>query len=223
MIKKNRETLLKGLKQNNITDRIKGLLDAYEVMFLYFGGSIAYGIYDEIHSDIDLVVFVKGYDGFTHSDIDGYDLFIYGKDYIEKRFNCDEEMPEYYVIFIDDKLGLPDTLIYLNPKYEKEYIDFINYDLRNSLKNYLKAFYNYFMYLYVDLEVPSKRFYHVIRIKGQLENYLNTGVFDLTISSDIRKEMLLYKNHYNDMIGQKIYINAIPKYLEFIKEMEERL
>ena len=213
------EALMKGIDKENITTRIKGLLEAYEVMFIYFGGSIAYGTYDTT-SDKDLVVFVDGYNGFTHSDIDGYDLFIFGREYMEKRFECDESIPEYYTIFIDDKLALPTTLVYLNEKYKEDYNYFINFDLKKSLKKYLRAVYNYFMYEFVDNEIPSKRFYHVIRIYGQLIHYLDTHVLDLNMEKSIRSEMLLFKSHFNDPIGQKIYLSRIPEYLDFIKEME---
>ena len=217
------ETFIKTIDKKNITERIIGLLESYEVMFIYFGGSLAYNVFDSAHSDIDVIVFVDGYDGFNHSDIDGFDLFIYGKEYMMKRFECDESMPEYYVIFNDDKLTLPKTLIYLNSRYQKEYEDFINYDLRKSLKKYLKAVYDYFMYIYVDTEIPSKRFYHIIRIKGQIDNYLKTGVFDLTMEESLKEEMLIFKNHFSEPIGQKIYNEKISAYLEFIKETEERL
>ena len=77
-----------------------------------------------------------------------------------------------------------------NPKYHEDLEKLRNYDITKSLKKYLDNFYEYYMYYFVDNETPVKKFYHVIRVKGQLEHYLKTGVFNLEMDEKYRKEMI---------------------------------
>ena len=79
------------------------------------------------------------------------------------------------------------------------------------------------MFLYIDSEVPLKRFYHVIRIRGQLESYKETGKYDTTIPDSYKAEMLNFKKNYSGAIGREIYRNKIGGYLAEIKALKEGL
>lgn len=214
---------IKSINKEELVKKVKGMLHRYHVMFIYFSGSIAYNTFDPYTSDIDINVFVDGYKGYIHTDLDEYDLFIFGKDCLEKRQNMDESLQEYEKLFIDDVCSLDNTLIYLNKAYQNEYNTFKKSKVENVMKKYLKNVYDYFMFHYVDSEHPYKRFYHVIRIRGQLENYKKTGVFDLTMDEKYIGLMKEFKENYDNDRGKEIYRNEIGKYLEEIKEYEEDL
>lgn len=209
--------------KNKIIADISGMLNSYKIMFMYFGGSIAYNAFSKDLSDIDVNVFVDGFEGYIHTNCGDYDLFIYGKDYALKRQKVDKSMMEYNKIFIDDKCNIDDLLIYLDKDYLNEFNEFKNYDIRKSLIPYLEAVYNYYMFIYLDSETPVKRFYHVIRIRGQLEYFLKTGNYDLSIPLNFKEEMISFKTNCDNSIGQDIYSDKIGKYLSEIKKIKEDL
>ena len=70
-----------------------------------------------------------------------------------------------------------------------------SYDITKSLKKYLLNFYEYYMYFFVDSETPVKKFYHVIRVRGPLDHFLKTGIFNLEMDEMYRKEMLEFKQN----------------------------
>ena len=213
---------IKSIDKGALTTKIKGMLNKYEVMFIYFGGSISYGTFNPHNSDIDVIVFIKGFTGCIHTDLDEFDLFIFGENCIKAREEQTDEVHEYERLFIDDIYSLDKTLIYLNKKYQMEYNSFKNFKVESIMKKYLKTIYDYFMYLYVDSEKPVKWFYHVIRIYGQFQNFLKTGTFNLSMDDIYRNLMMEFKNNYDKESGKEIYANEIPAYLEkFRKYIEE--
>lgn len=150
--------IIKRYSRSEIYEDIANMLKNYKIMFMYFGGSIAYDSYDESISDTDINVFVDGFEGYIHTSCADFDLFIYGKEFMMKRQYADSSMSEYNRLFIDDKCRINDTLIYLNPDYKAEYDEFVNYDITASLPKYLEVVYNYFMFLYIDSDEPLKGF-----------------------------------------------------------------
>ena len=223
-IKYTRKKVIKSfIDVKKIFKEVTALLENKTIMFMYLGGSLAYDTFNKECSDIDINVFVDDFDTFIHTPCGDYDLFIYGKEYMMKRELMDEELPLYNRIFIDDKYSINDTLLYKNPQYQKEYEEFVNFDVTTVLKKYLENVYEYFMFLYVDNELPLKRFYHVIRIKGQLESYKKTGKYDLTIEKDYKDEAILFKDNLEKEIGKKIYLTKIGTYLEEFKKYAEEV
>jgi len=223
-IKYTRKKIIKSfIDVNKIYKEVSALLENKTIMFMYLGGSLAYDTFNKEVSDIDINVFVDDFDSFIHTPCGDYDLFIYGKEWMMKRELMDEELPLYNRIFIDDKYSINDTLLYKNPQYQKEYEEYINFDITTVFKTYLKNVYEYFMFLYIDNEQPLKRFYHVIRIKGQLESYKKTGKYDLTIERDYKDEAILFKDNLEKEIGKKIYTTKIGNYLEEFKTYYEEV
>ena len=212
---------IKSINKDELIQKLKKMFHKYEIMFVYFGGSICYGTFNTRNSDIDIVVFLKGYKGFIHTDFEQYDLFIFGDNCIKLREEVSDELHDYERIFIDDIYALDKTLIYLNKKFENEYESFKNFKMESVLKKYLAHAYDYFMYLYVDNEIPAKRFYHVIRIKGQLEHFKETGTYNLEMDYKYKTLMLEFKNNYDKVRGKEIYANEIHEYLEDFKKYSE--
>lgn len=217
----NENAKIKSINKEELIQKLKKMLHKYEIMFVYFGGSISYGTFNSRNSDIDVVVFLRGFKGFIHTDLEQYDLFIFGENCIKLREEVSDELHDYERVFIDDIYALDKTLIYLDKKFENEYESFKSFKVESVMKKYLKHIYDYFMYLYVGNETPAKRFYHVIRIKGQLEHYKETGVYNLDMDDGYRTLMLEFKNNYNKDRGKEIYANEIGKYLEEFKEYIE--
>lgn len=218
----NTEAKIKSVDKTALTDKIKNMCCQYEVMFIYFGGSISYNTFNPYSSDIDVTVILKGFYGYLWAYVDGIDLFIYGEDYFKIMMGQKEGASQYASIFIDTLYSLDKTLIYLNEKYEKEYSSFKNFKVELIMKTYLKNVYDYFSQLYTTSERASKKFYHVIRIYGQFQNYLKTGTYNLSMDENYQQLMIEFKNNYNKENGERIYINEIPIYLEEFRKYIEK-
>ena len=109
----------KKITKKEIIANFREFVDCKEVMFMYYGGSIAYGTYQEGISDIDVDVIVKDFNGYIHAESEVADYFIYGIDHYLKKKNFDDELPNYFKIYNDVILDIDKNLIYLNPKYKK--------------------------------------------------------------------------------------------------------
>ena len=206
-----------------IADLIQGFVgEDKTLMFCYFSGSLAYGTFAE-NSDIDVTAFIDGLDFYIHTNMGDYDVFLLPKSWVTKRQRVDDDVKEYVKLFIDDIFSIDKNLIYENPKYHEDLEKLRNYDITKSVKKYLDNFYEYYMYYFVDNETPVKKFYHVIRVKGQLEHYLKTGVFNLEMDEKYRKEMLEFKQNTENQIGLQIYASKIGDYLEEIRKIKEGL
>lgn len=192
-------------------------------MFMYFGGSIGYGTFLSGTSDYDVNVFLDGFERAFKTKIDDIDVFCYGKDVYMNRLNPDSGISLYKKCFIDDILTLPETLIHLDERYKKEYEKYKNFDLNKVLQGFLSNFYEYFAFCFNDSPVVGKKFYHVIRMKGQLENYKKTGVFSLDLDDKYFKEEIDFKLNWGRKERQKGYLSLMEKYLEEIYEFKEGL
>ena len=216
-----RETIIKTIDKEAITRTILETLKGMEVMFIYLGGSIAYGTFVGNVSDYDINVFVDGTDNAFKIDIYGMDAFCYGKKAMFERFNPKSKLSIYKKCFIDDYLALPDTLVYLNPKYQMEYEEYQNFKINEVLKGFLSNFYEYFGFCLNGSSYIGKKFYHVIRMRGQLENYKKTGKFTLDVHKSYFNEEIDFKLNYEDKEKQKIYFEKIERYLNEIYEIKE--
>lgn len=218
-----RETILKTIDIEKITKTIIETLKGMKVMFVYMGGSIAYGTFVGNKSDYDINVFVDGLEGAFKIDIYGMDAFCYGKNSMLERFNPTNRFSLYKKCFIDDYLSLPDTLLYLNPNYEKEYETYKNYKINEVLKGFLTNFYEYFAFCFNGNFQPGKKFYHVIRMRGQIENYKKTGVFSLDLPKSYFDEEIDYKLNWNNGNRRKELNEKLEKCLNEIYEFKEGL
>ena len=216
-----RETIIKTIDKEAITKTILETLKGMEVMFIYLGGSIAYGTFVGNVSDYDINVFVDGTDNAFKVDIYGMDAFCYGKKSMLERFNPKSQLSIYKKCFIDDYLALPDTLVYINPKYQKEYEEYKNFKINEVLKGFLSNFYEYFGFCLSGSSYIGKKFYHVIRMRGQLENYKKTGKFTLDVPKSYFDEEIDFKLNYEDKDKQKLYFEKIERYLNEIYEIKE--
>ncbi len=218
-----RNKLIGTLDKKRIYDKVMSNFPNMTCMFMYFGGSIGYGTFLSGTSDYDVNVSLDGFEGAFKTKIDDIDVFCYGKDVYMERLNPNSGISLYKKCFIDDILTLPDTLIFLNEKYKKEYEAYKNFDLSKVLHGFLSNFYEYFAFCFNDSPIVGKKFYHVVRMRGQLENYKKTGVFSLALDDKYFKEEIDFKLNWAKKERQKEFLSLMEKYLEEIYETKEGL
>ena len=205
---------------------LKLMLKDYDIMFVYFGGSVAYQCYEEGKSDYDINVVVKDFKGYFHTNCNDIDFFVYGdKEAMDKQHMADY-LPLYYKTYIDEVLGLDETLIYLNPKYQKEFNEYKNIEIEKNLVRFLDIFISYHQDIIDDENrLGVKRLYHVIRLHEILANYKNTGKYSLDISDETRKISAVFKRNFDNEQGLDIYNNVIiPAFLDiknYLNELKE--
>ena len=218
-----RNKLIATLDKKQIIKSIMASLPGLKMAFMYFGGSVCYGTFISGKSDYDINVVVDDLNGAFKTNISGTDVFIYGVSSILDRLNPNSPISQYKRSFIDDVLGLPDTLIGLNEEYKDIYEEYKNFDFNKNLKGFLTNFYEYFAFCFNGDFQVGKKFYHVIRMRGQIENYKKTGVFSLDLPKSYFDEEIDYKLNWNNENRRKELNTKLEKYLDEIYEFKEGL
>ena len=218
-----RNKLIATLDKNKIISSIMASLPGLKMAFMYFGGSVCYGTFISGKSDYDINVVVDDLNGAFKTNISGTDVFIYGVSSILDRLNPNSPISQYKRSFIDDVLGLPDTLIGLNEEYKDIYEDYKNFDFNKNLKGFLTNFYEYFAFCFNGEFQVGKKFYHVIRMRGQIENYKKKGAFSLDLPKSYFDEEIDYKLNWNNDNRRKELNTKLEKYLDEIYEFKEGL
>ena len=218
-----RNKLIATLDKKQIIKSIMASLPGLKMAFMYFGGSVCYGTFISGKSDYDINVVVDDLNGAFKTNISGTDVFIYGVSSILDRLNPNSPISQYKRSFIDDVLGLPDTLIGLNEEYKDIYEEYKNFDFNKNLKGFLTNFFEYFAFCFNGEFQVGKKFYHVIRMRGQIENYKKTGVFSLDLPKSYFDEEIDYKINFEDKTRNKEFNEKLEKYLDEIYEFKEGL
>lgn len=218
-----RNKLIATLDKKQIIKSIMASLPGLKMAFMYFGGSVCYGTFISGKSDYDINVVVDDLNGAFKTNISGTDVFIYGVSSILDRLNPNSPISQYKRSFIDDVLGLPDTLIGLNEEYKDIYEEYKNFDFNKNLKGFLTNFYEYFAFCFNGEFQVGKKFYHVIRMRGQIETYKKTGVFSLDLPKSYFGEEIDYKLNWNNENRRKELNAKLEKYLDEIYEFKEGL
>ena len=218
-----RNKLIATLDKKQIIKNIMASLPGLKMAFMYFGGSVCYGTFISGKSDYDINVVVDDLKGAFKTNISGTDVFIYGVSSILDRLNPNSPISQYKRSFIDDVLGLPDTMIGLNEEYKNIYEEYKNFDFNKNLKGFLTNFYEYFAFCFNGEFQVGKKFYHVIRMRGQIENYKKTGVFSLDLPKSYFDEEIDYKLNWNNENRRKDLNEKLEKYLDEIYEFKEGL
>ena len=218
-----RNKLIATLDKKQIIKSIMASLPGLKMAFMYFGGSVCYGTFISGKSDYDINVVVDDLKGAFKTNISGTDVFIYGVSSILDRLNPNSPISQYKRSFIDDVLGLPDTLIGLNEEYIEIYEKYKNFYFNKNLKGFLTNFYEYFAFCFNGDFQVGKKFYHVIRMRGQIENYKKTGVFSLDLPKSYFDEEIDYKLNWNNENRRKELNEKLEKYLDEIYEFKEGL
>ena len=195
-------------------DFIKQQFRRDEILLIYKCGSYAFGTSTDV-SDEDYVVVLKEFKGITHSSNGKKEYFIFGLEEWKEKQEFSDKYDEYYLIFNDEVLAFPESIIYahesiqeLVEKYKNEFV--LKYKL--WIKNVVSHFKFYF-----GIGDVNKSMYHLIRIKHIVENYKTTGAFSLDLSKEVHEWILEFKKTQNKAPYRQTLYDALI-YLENIKE-----
>lgn len=195
---------------------LENLFAGHELMFAYYCGSITYHT-SLRNSDIDITAVFFDLKGIIHTSINGVDIFAYGIADFMKRQAMDLSITNYNLIHADDILGAKEQLIYLNPVHEDIFNELTETEFKEKLAAYLDVFIEYYNQLLNNDNILVKRSYHILRMKAILDNYLETGKYELGLSDVWLEKIKDLKQNWN-RDKQDEYLLELKMYLEWIKQ-----
>ena len=195
-------------------DFIKQQFRKDEVLLIYKCGSYAFGTSTEI-SDEDYVVVLKDFKGITHSSNGKKEYFRFGLEEWKEKQEFSDKYDEYYLIFNDEVLAFPESIIYAHESV-KELVRKYKNEFASKYKLWLKNVISHFRF-YFGIGDVNKSMYHLVRIKHLVENYKTTGVFSLKLSKEVSDWIYEFKKAQNKIPYRQTLYEALV-YLENIKE-----
>jgi hypothetical protein len=202
---------------------IEGVFPNTEILLIYYGGSIAYGL-DDNTSDKDVTVVLDGFRGNLHITIGEYDLFVFAKDRFIQRQTFDESIIAYHRAAADNVMSIDRTLIYINPTFQETLDELLVYDDKEFMLNHIAAELEYGRMRF-DVNTNFKSHYHVFRIRGMVDHYKKTGKYELVVEEPWFTKMMDFKNNWDNEIAQN-YVEEIKDQLDYLEnyrnEMIER-
>lgn len=191
-----------------------------KVLFMYYSGSKGYG-YDDEDSDIDVTVVLDDFNGLLHLQLGKLDIFAFSKDSYIKRQNFDESIIEYYKTAADDILIPEDKIIHLSSEFDATYEKLKTFNVKTFIGNQLTALITYTR-MRMDISMELKSHYHLFRMRGILDHYDRTGLFELEIDEHWKKEMLKFKKNWDNEIG-KSYFSKLEEQLLYLEQYKDRM
>ncbi|HMM00488.1 MAG TPA: hypothetical protein PKC96_04015 [Bacilli bacterium] len=207
---------------SKLTEIVVNMFAMNEVMFIYYCGSDNYKTKQK-KSDTDLTVVLSNFNGIIHASIEGVDIFAYGYENFLQRQSMNDTLPLYNLIHSDDVINMADNLIYLNPSYQTEYNRIIALKFEDVLPLYLDAVIEYFNQLVNVEKVIVKRSYHIIRIRGILEKYLETGKYDVNLNEVWLNKVFEHKKNWDKELNTSDHLTQLKIYLDEIITIREGL
>ena len=204
----------------SILEIVQGIFPNTTVMFIYYCGSLAFGLNDE-NSDDDVTVVLDGFKGNVHLSLGELDIFAYGRDIYLKKQNLDPTVPLYDRAYIDEVLSTKDNLIYLDENYRDEYEAYKNVDLTTKLGLFLSSFVEHYK-MRIEYPETQKSHYHILRVRGILDHVDQTGKYELIVPEPWYTDMLNYKKNWNTKIGRN-YLPLIREALTYIENYKDRV
>jgi predicted nucleotidyltransferase len=206
--------------KESILEIVQGLFPNTTVMFIYYCGSLAFGISDE-NSDDDVTVVLDGFKGNVHLSLGELDIFAYGRDIYLKKQNLDPSVPLYDRAYIDEVLSTKDNLIYLDENYKEEYEAYKNIDLTSKLGHFLSSFVEHYQ-IRIDYPDPQKSHYHILRVRGILDHVDQVGKYEHIIPEPWYTMMIEYKKNWNNNKGKE-YMPLLREALNYIENYRNKV
>ena len=206
--------------KESILEIVQGLFPNTTVMFIYYCGSLAFGISDE-NSDDDVTVVLDGFKGNVHLSLGELDIFAYGRDIYLKKQNLDPSVPLYDRAYIDEVLSTKDNLIYLDENYKDEYEAYKNIDLTSRLGLFLSSFVEHYQ-IRIDYPEPQKSHYHILRVRGILDHVDQVGKYEHIIPEPWYTMMIEYKKNWNNNKGKE-YMPLLREALNYIENYRNKV
>jgi len=150
-----------------------------------------------------------------------YELFVFSKEDFIKRQQFYDSIIAYHKQAADNIMSIDFNEFYLNPKFSDE------------LEILLKSINRHFIYHFIDailiyarskfeINPTSKTHYHLFRLRGMLEHYERTGVFNLTVDEPWNSMMIDYKANYKSADAAK-YIDEIQNQLDYLESYRNEM
>lgn len=204
----------------DILEIVQGTFPGMTVMFIYYCGSVAFGLDDE-NSDDDVTVVLDGFNGNVHLSLGTLDIFAYGRDIYLKKQNLDPSVPLYDRAYIDEVLSQKDNLIYLNEEYRAEYEAYKNIDLTSMLGLFLSSFVEHYE-MRINYPEPQKSHYHILRVRGILDHMDRVGKYEHVVEEPWYSKMVEYKKNWNNEVGLK-YMPILKEALAYLAAYRDRV
>lgn len=205
---------------NDIYNLIKEVFPNTKILLIYYGGSIAYGLDDDL-SDKDVTVVLDHFKGNLHLTLGVYDFFVFSKDRFIQRQQFDETVIAYHRAAADNIMSIDKTLIYLDKSFKETLEDLLKYDDLTFMLDHIRAELEYGKMRF-DMNVNFKSHYHVFRIRGMVDHYEITGRYELVIEEPWYKKMMDFKENWNNE-KSKIYIKEIKEQLSYLENYRNEL
>jgi predicted nucleotidyltransferase len=206
--------------KNSILDIVEGVFPYAKVMFIYYCGSVAYGLNNE-SSDEDVTVVLEGFEGNVHLCLGSLDIFAYGRDIYKKKQDLDPSVPLYDRAHIDEIVSSEDNLIYLNEIYREDYEHTKYADFVSKIGPFLESFIEYYSMRTKD-NIAYKSHYHIFRIRGILDHLDQTGRYELVVEEPWKSKMIEYKNNWDNELGRS-YLPLILEQLNYIRDYKDKV
>lgn len=199
---------------------VEGVFPNTEILLIYYGGSIAYGL-DDNSSDKDVTVVLDGFRGNLHITIGEYDLFVFAKDRFIQRQTFDESIIAYHRAAADNVMSIDRTLIYINPSFQETLAELLIYDDKEFMLNHIAAELEYGRMRF-DVNTNFKSHYHVFRIRGMVDHYDKTGKYELVVEEPWFTKMMDFKNNWDNEIAQN-YVEEIKSQLDYLENYRNEM
>lgn len=199
---------------------IEGVFPNTEILLIYYGGSIAYGL-DDNSSDKDVTVVLDNFRGNLHITIGEYDLFVFAKDRFIQRQTFDESIIAYHRAAADNVMSIERTLIYINPSFQETLDELLVYDNKEFMLNHIAAELEYGRMRF-DVNTNFKSHYHVFRIRGMVDHYEKTGKYELVVEEPWFTKMMNFKNNWDNEIAQN-YVEEIKSQLDYLENYRNEM
>lgn len=199
---------------------IEGVFSNTEILLIYYGGSIAYGL-DDDSSDKDVTVVLDGFRGNLHITIGEYDLFVFAKDRFIQRQTFDESIIAYHRAAADNVMSIDKTLIYINPSFQETLDELLVYDDKEFMLNHIAAELEYGRMRF-DVNTNFKSHYHVFRIRGMVDHYEKTGKYELVVEEPWFTKLMDFKKNWDNEIAQN-YVEEIKSQLDYLENYRNEM
>lgn len=206
--------------KTSILEIVKGVFPYARVMFIYYCGSVAFGLSDE-NSDEDVTVVLDGFKGNVHLSLGSLDVFAYGRDIYQKKQDLDPSVPLYDRAYIDEVLSDKENLIYLDEEFKEEYEQYRNVDITSKIGIFLESFVEHYQMRLKD-RIPHKSNYHILRVRGILDHLDRIGKYELVVEEPWYSKMIEYKKNWNNELGT-YYLPLILEQLNYIRDYKDKV
>jgi hypothetical protein len=199
---------------------IEGVFPNTEILLIYYGGSIAYGL-DDNSSDKDVTVVLDGFKGNLHLTLGEYDLFVFAKDRFIQRQQFDSSIIAYHRAAADNVMSIDRTLIYINSSFQETIDQLLIYDDKAFMLNHIAAELEYGRMRF-DVNTNFKSHYHVFRIRGMVDHYEKTGKYELVVEEPWFSKMMDFKWNWDNEIALN-YVDEIKEQLDYLENYRNEM